>query len=150
VAAGSWGAGVVGDLYTLNNDCDVLSYDGQHNIPISPGTYTFSVSFRHAAGVGTKLPGECREIDQENLWSDADMYVFLRFYPDGSCEGDANGSGRVDVADLATLLASFGAKREDLPCSIPPCYNPDVDFNGNGSIDTSDMAILLSNWGRCQ
>jgi len=46
--------------------------------------------------------------------------------------GDLNGDGKVDAADLATLLSSWGT--------------PGADLNGDNGTDASDLAILLSNW----
>lgn len=54
----------------------------------------------------------------------------------GTCGpiGDLNGDGRVDGADLATLLNSWGS-------------GGPADLNGDSIVDASDMAILLNNFG---
>lgn len=55
--------------------------------------------------------------------------------------GDTDGDGDVDLADLALLLASFGA------CAGDANYNPDTDLTGDGCVDLSDLATLLANFG---
>ncbi len=47
-------------------------------------------------------------------------------------DGDLNGDGVVDGADLGALLAAWGT--------------PDGDLNGDGTTDGGDLGILLSNW----
>ena len=56
-------------------------------------------------------------------------------------EGDIDGDGDVDLSDLATLLASYGA------CTGDPSYNPAADLDDNGCVELSDLALLLSNYG---
>lgn len=56
--------------------------------------------------------------------------------PQGNaCAGDFNGSGNVDSADLAELLASWGS--------------PAGDLNGDNTTDAADLAIFLAAWGKC-
>jgi predicted outer membrane repeat protein len=50
--------------------------------------------------------------------------------------GDLNGDGIVGPADLAQLLASWGA-----------CANCPADFNGDGAVGPADLAQLLAHWG---
>jgi hypothetical protein len=52
---------------------------------------------------------------------------------DLTCDGIVNG------ADLATLLASWGACED--------CNDCPADFDCNCTVDGADLAILLSNWG---
>ncbi len=56
----------------------------------------------------------------------------------GPCGSDIDGSGAVDLSDLATLLANFGASGATLAQG---------DINGDGNVDLSDLAELLSNFG---
>ena len=56
------------------------------------------------------------------------------------CPADLDGSGSVDGADLATMLASWGACRKG-------CV---ADLDGNGSVNGTDLAILLGAWGACR
>jgi T5SS/PEP-CTERM-associated repeat protein len=50
-------------------------------------------------------------------------------------EGDVNGDGVVDTADLLQLLGAWGA-----------CEGCPEDINGDGLVDTADLLILLGNW----
>jgi hypothetical protein len=52
----------------------------------------------------------------------------------GDCPSDLNGDGKVDQADLATLLAAFG-------------WTADGDVDGDGDTDQADLAQLLSDFG---
>lgn len=58
--------------------------------------------------------------------------------PGGSCVGDLNGDGVVDLADLATLLAHFGAGG---------ATGADGDLDGDQDVDLADLAQLLSAFG---
>ena len=55
------------------------------------------------------------------------------------CPADLTDDGAVSAADLAELLAAWGA-------------NPDhpADFNHDDQVDASDLAELLSAWGLCE
>ncbi|MCC6361076.1 MAG: hypothetical protein IT450_20230 [Phycisphaerales bacterium] len=57
------------------------------------------------------------------------------------CTGDVNDDGVRDLADLATLLASFGSVTGD------PGYNPAADFDASGAVDLGDLTVLLSTFG---
>ena len=52
------------------------------------------------------------------------------------CPADLNGSGAVDGADLAVLLAAWGQPG-------------DTDLTGDGTTNGSDLAVLLAAWGPC-
>jgi hypothetical protein len=55
-----------------------------------------------------------------------------------ACEavvGDLNGDGSVNGADLAALLASWGA-----------CSGCAADLDGDGGVGAADLAILLAAW----
>jgi hypothetical protein len=52
------------------------------------------------------------------------------------CPGDLDGNGVVDAADLATLLANWGASGA-------------ADIDGSGAVDGADLATLLASWGNC-
>ncbi|MCA9245297.1 MAG: family 16 glycosylhydrolase, partial [Phycisphaerales bacterium] len=66
---------------------------------------------------------------------------FLRFTSVDACVGDIDGSGSVDLADLAGLLAAFGATQGG------PGYVAAADLNNDGSIDLSDLAGMLAVFG---
>jgi len=55
--------------------------------------------------------------------------------------GDVDGDGDVDLADLAQLLAAYGA------CVGDPDYDPAADLDDSGCVDLSDLATLLSHYG---
>jgi T5SS/PEP-CTERM-associated repeat protein len=50
-------------------------------------------------------------------------------------DGDINGDGVVDTADLLQLLAAWGE-----------CDGCPEDLDGDGSVNTADLLILLANW----
>ena len=52
------------------------------------------------------------------------------------CPGDVDGSGSVDLADLALLLANFGSSSGGAG-----------DLDGDGDVDLADLATLLSAFG---
>lgn len=58
--------------------------------------------------------------------------------PQNGCESDVNGDCRVDLADLAALLAAFNSQPGD------GNWNADADFNEDGRVDLSDLALLLA------
>ncbi|MCB9849038.1 MAG: hypothetical protein H6814_11565 [Phycisphaeraceae bacterium] len=49
---------------------------------------------------------------------------------------DVNNDGRIDTADLGSLLGAFGSS------------NAAFDFNGDGVVDTADLGILNQNFGK--
>ena len=51
------------------------------------------------------------------------------------CPADIDGSGAVDAADLAALLAAWNTG--------------DVDLDMDGDTGPGDLAILLAAWGDC-
>ena len=57
-------------------------------------------------------------------------------------QGDVNGDGRVDGADLILFGLHFGASRGAAN------YNAAADFNNDGLIDGLDLAILAANFGQ--
>lgn len=59
-----------------------------------------------------------------------------------TCQGDILRDGRVDLADLATFLVSFGACDEGLDP-----YDPRADLDGSGCVDLSDLYSLLDHFG---
>ncbi|MCE2881094.1 MAG: hypothetical protein LW636_01850 [Planctomycetaceae bacterium] len=57
-------------------------------------------------------------------------------FTESSNPADLDGNGTVDAADLATLLAAWGA-----------CTGCPADLDGNGTVDAADLAMLLAAWG---
>jgi lysophospholipase L1-like esterase len=60
----------------------------------------------------------------------------------GGLQGDVNGDGRVDGADLILFGLHFGAQRGEA------AYSAAADFNSDGVIDGIDLAILAANFGQ--
>ncbi len=52
---------------------------------------------------------------------------------------DGDGSGAIDAADLAGLLAAWGSCEKPLTC--------DFDANEDGFVDAADLAAMLALWG---
>jgi hypothetical protein len=50
-------------------------------------------------------------------------------------QGDVDGSGCVDDADLLVVLFAFGTS------------DPDADANGDGTVDDADLLQVLFNFG---
>jgi hypothetical protein len=50
-------------------------------------------------------------------------------------QGDVNGDGAVNIADLLALLAAWG-----------PCAGCPADVNGDGTVNIVDLLTLLANW----
>jgi subtilisin family serine protease len=63
-----------------------------------------------------------------------DSYNSLVLAGGTKCEGDLNGDGQRDQADLAILLAAYGTSNAG-------------DIDGDGDTDQADLAILLANFG---
>jgi hypothetical protein len=57
------------------------------------------------------------------------------------CPGDLDGDHDVDLADLARLLAAYGA------CQGDADYDAAADLDGNSCVNLSDLAILLAGYG---
>lgn len=53
-------------------------------------------------------------------------------------EGDTNGDGAVDGADIGQVLGAWGA--------VPAGTRSACDFDGNGAVDGADLGIVLGNW----
>jgi hypothetical protein len=69
------------------------------------------------------------------------MLTEVEIYGLAGIEGDVDGDGDVDLADLSALLAAYEA------CDGDTFYNPDADFDGSGCVDLTDLATLLAAYG---
>ena len=56
----------------------------------------------------------------------------------GTCIGDVDGNGAVDVDDMLGVLNSWG-----------PCDSCAADFDASGTVDVNDMLAILAAWGTC-
>ena len=54
------------------------------------------------------------------------------------CVADLDADGDVDVADLLTLIASWGT-----------CDGCSADFDGDNDVDVADLLTLIAAWGAC-
>ncbi len=54
--------------------------------------------------------------------------------------GDVNSDGRVDINDLAVVLANYG--------QTTGMWWATGDLNGDGVVDVNDLAIVLNNFGK--
>ena len=68
-----------------------------------------------------------------NLGASLAPYTLMRLDP-----GDTNGDGRINAADLALLLSTWGP--------VPAGRRGAADFDGDGDVDAADLGFLLTNW----
>ena len=61
----------------------------------------------------------------------------------GTCLGDLNSDGVVNIADLFILLGSWG------PCPPPPDECP-ADLDGDGEVGILDLLLLFHQFGACK
>lgn len=123
-------------------DSDLVLYEGQ--VMFVGGQLRTVQSFNHRQGAGPES-GRRASFNDNNQVS-----LRVNFTDDSSaiivatvaalCAGDLNGDGIVDGADLATLLALWGA------CGDEFCA---ADINLDGQVDGADLASLLAVWGPC-
>ena len=59
------------------------------------------------------------------------------------CEGDVDGDGKVDQADLGILLASFDM------CQGDNFYDDRADLDGDNCVGQTDLGILLAEYNVC-
>ncbi|MDG2200749.1 MAG: hypothetical protein P8K80_06165 [Phycisphaerales bacterium] len=77
---------------------------------------------------------------------ECDDLPFGEFEPDvycedstcGSCDGDTNGDGFVDVEDLLAVIGNWGTE------------SPECDFDGSGVVDVNDLLMVVGGWGECE
>ena len=72
-------------------------------------------------------------------WSENAGWINLddaNYFVSFTCEGDFNGDGQIDGADLGLLLGAWGAPGT-------------TDLNGDGTTDGADLGLLLGSWGAC-
>jgi endonuclease/exonuclease/phosphatase family metal-dependent hydrolase len=116
------------------------------SIGATPGVLTFTVNTNGLA------PGFYSNLltinvsDEDipgSLSSSVFLVIKLTIEPAASIEGDLNGDGVVDGADLGLLLSAWGDCPAEAAGSGIPCS---ADLSGDGTVDGADLGILLSNW----
>lgn len=69
---------------------------------------------------------------------DENQVILTAFQGSTGLPGDANGDGRVDLADFGILKSNFGSGTT----------LAEGDFNGDGKVDLADFGILKENFGK--
>ena len=69
------------------------------------------------------------------LLTDAQLAIVAAEQQGGAKKGDANGDGKVDVADIATIISIMAG-------TVPSTVN--ADANGDGKVDVADIATVIS------
>jgi hypothetical protein len=70
------------------------------------------------------------------------LVAILFVKPAFALVGDVNGDGRVDIRDIALVVAAFATH----PGS--PKWNPACDLNGDLRVDIRDIAIVCAHFGQ--
>ena len=133
-------------------DCDglpelVTSNTDSGNVSVLPnlGGGAFGAASIVGAGVS---PGALAAADLTGSTSaditvantDSNSVTVVLNVLDCGIAGDLDGDGDVDLADLATFLASYAT------CSGDAGYIPGADFDDSGCIGLADLATLLANY----
>ncbi|MHC5113288.1 MAG: choice-of-anchor B family protein [Planctomycetota bacterium] len=71
------------------------------------------------------------------IGSDRQRGLFVWQFPETAVEGDVNGDGVVNFADVLAIIAAWG------PCG-PDC---DADLNGDEVVNFADILVAIANWG---
>jgi hypothetical protein len=100
----------------LENETTVIAFDEELLLP-EGGPYTL----RAASSTWSEFDG---------IHNDYSVLLEL------AGEGNVDGDGDVDTADLLALLAAWG-----------PCEDCPEDIDGDGDVDTADLLLLLAHWG---
>jgi hypothetical protein len=122
-------------IRTLRGDinADAISFSDGPEYPADPTTLVLGAADVNG-GEGADLVVLGGSSDLRGLGS---AFTLLN----AQCDGDANGDGAVDFADLNTVLGSFGQS------------GPSVagDVNLSGAVDFADLNTILGNFGlRCR
>jgi hypothetical protein len=125
-----WMTDAAGDLQLVVREGDLFDIDDD------PGTTDLRTVQSFFFGGST--PSDNGEIAFSLLYTPSDSGVFVvQIDPPGaggSCPGDANGDGAVDLADLNLVLANFGG-------------GAGGDVTGDGLTDLVDLNLVLANFG---
>lgn len=132
------------------------SDDGTSIVLTQPGTYLIAVSGAGSEPVdanddpiflfttlgevsGPDGPGGGNPIAGWSDKGDVGEYLIQLEGTEFLTPGDLDGSGAIDGADLALMLAAWGA--------CPPDQSCPADLDNDGDVDAGDLGVLLGNWG---
>jgi hypothetical protein len=156
-ASGTWSVNVVGDAPGSEHDLLIVS-DGTATLAGNLRVRHYDLdrpAFRPDVGdqftiltaldgVSGTFAGNPRSYSQGMMFDWSVLYgsndVTLRLDAISACpDGDLDDDGDVDLQDLATLLAHFGA--------VSGATWPDGDIDADGDVELQDLAILLAHFG---
>ena len=133
----------VGDLAAETVDCEIRDSVGNllDTIPDVPldldGHYSFTTAI---SGSGLKLSARGRtwlkKTDSDIVCS-AGQTTTADFI---LANGDADGSGEVDAADIDYVIAHFGE-------IAGGSFNPNADLDGSLEVDAADIDVAIANFG---
>ena len=123
-------------------DADLVLYEGQ-NMSVGGQLRTIN-NYNYIVGAGPESGRRASFNDNNQValrvnFTDNTTAIIVATVA-ALCAGDLNGDGIVDGADLATLLALWGACGDEF-CS--------ADLNLDGQVNGADLASLLAVWGPC-
>ncbi len=123
----------VGEEMIVNNDGLHGMVEKAGTIALEAGKHAVRVEFFErggGAGVIVRIQGGGlnKQVVPAAMWTHGGAVI-------EPSDGDLDGDGDVDAADLAELLAGWG------------CTDCPADIDGDGTAGPADLAILLANWG---
>jgi hypothetical protein len=103
-------------------------YTGDEDLRLAPASPAINTGLNAFVDSDFDLDGNDRII---GTVVDRGAYEFT-----GTCTGDVNGDGVIDLGDLNLVLSNFG---EELPFG---------DASGDGTVDITDLNIVLAGFGQ--
>jgi hypothetical protein len=109
---------------------------------VGSGNYTLNSS-SDLIDAGLVIPGINNQGDQAYQGLAPDIGAFET--PACALEGDVDGDGDVDIADIMLVASLWHTALGD------PDFNPDYDLDSDGDIDIVDIMLVAVQWGkRCE